>query len=144
MKIFLVILAALTVGGLLFGCASAAPGSSEPAMDVSSRDSSSEVIDAVAVENPDGIAGMTDEFALEMRDKTNQLVVDTLGLSGDNIKVIPKNQCTMIVLSDDCVVFYTSVAQKGDTYLSEATWALENEEWTAMSLKVNDIFMFDN
>ena len=106
--------------------------------------SSSVASDEIIIKHSMEEVNITQEFASELQDKTNRLVVETLQLAGDNIKVCPKNECTCITAGENLLSFYTAVAQGIDTYLCRADWVKEDEDWTATFLEINgeDIFNY--
>lgn len=103
--------------------------SSDPAHYVSYGEVSSEV---------------SDSFFRDMWARSNQLVIVTMKLTGNDIQVASAEECTMTFSSEDRMRFTNRVDQGSNSYAAEIEWKKDADTgWQPCYLEINDEVYMD-
>ena len=83
---------------------------------------------------------ITDEFFLDIREKSNQLVIDTMQLTGEDIVPITAEKCGMSVHTEKYIKFVTRIDQGDEIYAAILGWEKSDDtgEWINVSIQIND------
>ena len=88
---------------------------------------------------------VTDEFFLDIREKSNQLVIETMQLTGEDIVPVAAEECGMVVYFEDLIDFVTRIDQGNDKYVGTFTWEKDEAtgEWINRGIEINDVVYKD-
>ena len=88
---------------------------------------------------------ITDEFFLDIREKSNQLVIDTMQLTGDNIVPIAAEECILLVYNSGFIDFLTRIEQEENRYVGTLAWTKDETtgEWINRAIEINDVVYKD-